>query len=81
MIENVKVDGSGNVYVCGWATISGEGKNYVTRKYNSSGTVQRTALLKEDLENADDKALYLEFDWSGHVIVNGSSFKDVTPIF
>lgn len=35
----ITVDGSGNVYVTGGAVIAGQGTNYVTRKYNSAGTL------------------------------------------
>lgn len=37
--NDILVDGSGNVWVCGYATIIGKGKDYQILKYNSSGTL------------------------------------------
>lgn len=74
--ECVKVDVSGDVYVTGWATETEEGRNFVTRKFNSSGVVQWTSAFNEESEVADDEAFTLELDASGNVIVSGSSFKD-----
>ncbi|MDZ4821936.1 MAG: SBBP repeat-containing protein, partial [Flavobacteriales bacterium] len=80
--QSVKVDASSNVYVTGWATVTGQGRNFVTRKYNSSGTVQWTSSFIEPSSTGsgqgemDDEAQTLELDASGHVLISGSSYKD-----
>lgn len=66
----VRVDGNGNIYVAGYFTVPGEGKNIALAKYDSLGTQQwiRTyggeALM-------DDEALLLEIDGDGRIIVGG----------
>ena len=74
--QSVKVDGAGNVYVTGWSTVTNEGRNFVTRKYNASGTIQWTSSFNESTEVANDEAQTLELDLTGNVVVSGSSYKD-----
>jgi len=71
--NSVKVDGAGNVYVTGYTTVTGEGKNFLTRKYNSSGTLQWSKTFHYE---QDDEALTLELDANGNVLISGSSYKD-----
>ena len=37
--NDVKVDNEGNVYVCGYTTTASNGKDYLTMKYDASGTL------------------------------------------
>jgi len=67
----IKVDGTGNVYVTGTSGTSTEGKNIVTLKYNSSGTLQWSRTYNDTL-NRDDEANALAMDASGNIYIAGS---------
>ena len=71
----IEVDVSGNVYVTGTSATSSEGKDIVTLKYNSSGTLQWTRTYNDAL-NKDDEANAMAMDPSGNIYITGSSFKD-----
>jgi uncharacterized delta-60 repeat protein len=75
--SSISVDASGNVYVTGYTTGSGSGKDYTTIKYNSAG-VQQWLKTYNGPGNADDKAVSIAVDDSGNVAVTGSSLGSGT---
>ena len=70
-IYNMAVDGSGNVYVTGYATNAG-GNDYCTIKYNSSG-VQQWVAIYNGASNSFDWSYSVSCDNSGNVYVTGAS--------
>jgi hypothetical protein len=70
-IAGIVVDGSGNVYVAGNRKKSGS-SDYVTLKYNSSGTRLWSAIYNGP-DNLDDIANAIAVDVSGNVYVTGGS--------
>jgi hypothetical protein len=81
--NSIGVDGSGNVYVAGYATITGKGKDFSVSKLNSSGVHQGTLKLNGSA-NSDDAAEKLTIDGSNLFatgsIKNTSTNKDVLTI-
>jgi hypothetical protein len=74
--SSVAVDGSGNVYVTGYSTTAAQGTNYVTIKYNSSGTLQWKKTYN-GAGSSSDSATSLVINASNDVIVTGSSINNV----
>lgn len=74
---NIAVDVSGNVYVCGYSDGSGSGKDYVTIKYNSSGS-QQWAVRYNGPGNSDDIVSSMIFDPAGFIFVTGMSIGSGT---
>jgi len=70
--NSLKVDLSGNVYVCGYSPGSGSGNDYLLVKYNSTGVQQWTARYN-GTGNGDDFSLALAVDISGNSFVTGNS--------
>ena len=72
--NQIKVDGSGNVYVTGNSRsgLSAGTEDYATIKYNSAG-VQQWAKRYNGTGNGEDIAYQLSVDVSGNVFVTGSS--------
>ena len=71
--SDVAVDESGNVYVCGFTDTLGQGTNFVTIKYNSSGTEQWDKIWNSGSDSSDTaKAILVKTN--GDVVVTGSSF-------
>jgi uncharacterized delta-60 repeat protein len=68
----IAVDGSGNVYVTGPSAGSGADLDYVTIKYDTSGSVQWIARYNGP-GNATDFAYALVLDSSGDIYVTGTS--------
>lgn len=69
----IALDASGNVYVTGFTKPDyGGNYDYVTLKYNSSGTLQ-WATLYNGPGNGSDQACDLEVDAAGNVYVTGFS--------
>ncbi|MEO8513767.1 MAG: SBBP repeat-containing protein [Ignavibacteria bacterium] len=75
--SSISVDASGNVYVTGYTTVSGSGKDYTTIKYNSAG-VQQWLKTYNGPGNGDDKAVSIAVDGTGNVAVTGSSLGSGT---
>ncbi|MBS1515349.1 MAG: SBBP repeat-containing protein [Bacteroidetes bacterium] len=65
------LDTSGNIYVTGTGTASGNNINYITIKYNSAGTVQW--LQSYDNNTSTDIASGIAVDKAGNVYVTGHS--------
>jgi uncharacterized delta-60 repeat protein len=74
---SIAVDGSGNVYVTGYSIGDGTGADYVTIKYNSTGT-QQWATAYNGPGNSTDIAYSLVIDGSGNVYVTGYSIGSGT---
>jgi len=70
---SLAVDGSGNVYVTGYSTVSGVNYDYATIKYSSAGVPVWTNLFN-GAGNTADYALSLAVDGSGNVYVTGYSY-------
>lgn len=70
--SKIGIDNSGNVYVTGSSAGSGTGNDYVTIKYNSSGTFQWAARYNGS-GNSDDAAAALIIDQSGNAYVTGQA--------
>jgi hypothetical protein len=74
----IVLDASGNVYVTGFETVTGQGKNYVTIKYASNnGAVQWTTIYN-DPDNGDDEAVALGVEGTSRVYVTGYAFNGST---
>ncbi len=73
------MDGTGNVYVTGRALFSATGSDYVTIKYDVSGTVQWVVKYNGP-GNAYDQATSLVVDKSGSVYVTGESYGSGTSV-
>lgn len=77
----VKADANGNVYVTGYTTVRNGAyskKDYLTIKYNSSGTQQWIATYNGPA-NQDDAAVALSLDPSGNIYITGTSFAGADP--
>lgn len=65
---DLAVDGSGNVYVTGYASVPGNGQDFVTVKYNSAGTQQWVFPFNV---GGDEIGISLGLDASGNAYVGG----------
>jgi uncharacterized delta-60 repeat protein len=74
---SVAVDNIGNVYVAGMSTGIGTLTDYVTVKYDSTGTLLWTAAYNGP-GNAGDKAVQVVVDADGNVYVTGYSWGSGT---
>ncbi len=70
--NSVTVDASGNVYVSGYGFGTGSANDYVTLKYNSSGT-QQWASRYNGPGNSNDISSAMVIDNSGNTYVTGTS--------
>ena len=70
--SDMAIDASGNLYVAGSCTRSGEEFNYTVIKYNSDG-IQQWAVHYNGAANSQDMAASIAVDHSGKVFVTGSS--------
>ncbi len=68
----IAVDDAGNVYVTGYSYSSRSGYDYLTIKYNSSGT-QQWAARYDGTGNDEDKAFGIAVDNDGNIYVTGKS--------
>ena len=69
----IAVDASGNVYVTGSSTGIGSSSDFLTIKYNSSGTLLWSARFDGPVHNLDN-AYSIAVDSSGNVFVTGNSY-------
>lgn len=67
-------DTAGNIYVTGFTDSTGQGMNYTTIKYNSSGT-QQWVRHWNDSENGNDTAKAITIDNDGDIIITGTSWN------
>jgi hypothetical protein len=72
--QAVKVDASGNVFVTGFETTTANGKDFLTIKYNSSGT-QQWVKSDDGGENGNDSGRDLVIGSGGNIYVTGYSFN------
>jgi len=70
--RDIAVDQNGFVYVTGYTTSTGTNYNYITIKYNSTGT-QQWATTYNGTGNAYDEAYAIGLDTLGNSYVTGSS--------
>ncbi len=70
----IDVDYNGNVYVTGYSTSNSQGTDYVTIKYNSSGTQQWIETFNNS-SDGNDKGTGLALDNSGNIYVTGESYN------
>lgn len=70
---SIAVDASGNVYVAGNTISATSGVNYVTIKYNSSGSELWTQEFNGS-GNADEEARSMVIDGSGNAYVTGTAW-------
>ncbi len=63
-------EATGNVYVAGFTTKTGEGKNIAILKYNASGTLQ-WGNSRNGQVDVDDEAFDVAIDTSGQIILGG----------
>ncbi len=68
----VAVDASGNAYVTGYTSTPGNGRDYLTIKYNSSGTEQ-WAKTYDGAAHGEDIATDIATDANGNSFVTGHS--------
>jgi len=82
---SIAIDDSNYLYVTGGSVASGQGVDYVTIQYNSSGTQQWLKRYNNSAANGDDTAAKVFLDDDGNVIVTGNSVgsgtgKDVATV-
>lgn len=73
--RGLKVDALGNVYLTGSSKSSTQGLNYLTQKYNSSGTLIWTKSYNDSLDG-DDQANGIVLSSTGEPYITGSSYTD-----
>jgi len=73
--NGIQVSASGDVYVTGSSGTSAAGDDYLTLKYNSSGSLIWTRTFNDSL-NGNDIASAMAMDNSGKIIITGSALTD-----
>ncbi|MBA7519179.1 hypothetical protein ES705_11254 [subsurface metagenome] len=73
--RGIAVDASGNVYVTGWESVTGELDNIWVRKYNSDGNEVWTR-THDGTDHGEDCGYGIAVDGSGNVYVTG--YEEVT---
>jgi hypothetical protein len=69
---DIKVSNSGDVYVTGYSKDSTELNNYLTLKYNSSGSLIWARTFNDSL-NGNDEATAMVLDNNGKIYITGSA--------
>jgi uncharacterized delta-60 repeat protein len=69
----ITIDGSSNIYVTGYSLANSNGKDYVSIKYNSSGTLQWLSRYNNSSANDDDIARAIVLMNNDDIVVTGSS--------
>jgi len=77
-VQAMAVDNSGNVFVTGFTITKGQGKDFITIKYNSSGVLQWSKTYNNSVINGDDEATSIAVDALGNSFVTGYSTGDTT---
>jgi hypothetical protein len=72
--KSVVVDGTGNIFVCGYSVGSASYQDYVTLKYSNAGVPLWTNYFN-GVGNYNDSASSLAVDASGNVFVTGYSYN------
>lgn len=67
----ITVDASGNVYVTGYAQLTGKYKDVILMKYNSSGNLLWAKTYGITTTEQEDRALGIAIDASGNIYVTG----------
>jgi hypothetical protein len=78
-IDDMAIDDSDNVYVCGSSFAQGEGNNFLLIKYNVSGDTLWTAGYNGP-SNANDNTTSLVIDLDKNIIISGSSVAPGTAL-
>jgi len=77
--NGVSVDLVGNIYVCGYETVVGQGRNWVVRKYDNAGNFISSA-THDGLVSGDDVLNGITPDYSGStqdvIAVGGEQVRD-----
>src|SRR5436190_18336084 len=73
----IATDNSGNIYVTGYSTISGAGKDMLTIKYDASGSILWTRNYNGPV-NGGDYSFSIAVASSGNVYVTGRSDQGAT---
>lgn len=76
---SLAIDTSGNTYVTGSATISGQGANFVTIKYNNIGIQQWTSVYNGP-GNSIDASTQIKLDNNFNVYISGHSYGSGTDL-
>ncbi|MCW3083845.1 MAG: hypothetical protein JWP12_1211 [Bacteroidetes bacterium] len=71
----IQVNASGDVYVTGSTKTGSHGKDYLTLKYNSAGSLIWTKTYNDSL-NGDDEATAMVIGSDGKFYITGSAYKD-----
>lgn len=69
----ITIDASGSVYITGYSTSATKGKDYLTIKYNSSGTQQWLSKYNNSSADDDDISRSIVLTNNNDVVVTGSS--------
>ncbi len=85
VVKALGYDAAGNVYITGFSTGNGTGKDFTTIKYNQAGQQTWIAFYNNNSSNAEDVTTGICVDGSGNVYVTGyskglNSFLDCVTI-
>ncbi|HEX8577672.1 MAG TPA: SBBP repeat-containing protein [Flavobacterium sp.] len=75
----IQVSSTGDVYVTGYSNDNVEQHNYLTLKYNSSGSLIWTRTFNDSL-NGDDEAYAMTMDNSGKIYITGNAHTSLSQM-